>query len=111
MDPDASAYVAAPDQNPQRQGERRARVPDFFIVGHAKSGTTAMYEMLRSHPQIFLPEEKEPWFFATDMRPRFQPVRAGRRPQTLDEYLVLFEDARPEQCVGEASSSYLWSAS
>jgi hypothetical protein len=87
----------------------RGRVPDFFIVGHAKSGTTALYEMLRRHPQIFMPDFKEPWFFSTDMRPRFRPPRAGRLPQTLEEYTALFADARPDQVVGEASASYLWS--
>jgi Sulfotransferase family len=85
------------------------RMPEFFIVGHAKSGTTALYEMLRRHPEIYMPESKEPWFFASDMRPRFPPPRAGVPPQTLDEYLSLFSGARPEQRVGEASSSYLWS--
>jgi hypothetical protein len=88
---------------------RRQRVPDFFIVGHAKSGTTALYEMLRRHPQIFMPDGKEPWFFGSDMRPRFQPRAAGALPQTLEEYLALFGSADPEQRVGEASSSYLWS--
>jgi hypothetical protein len=86
-----------------------ARVPDFFIVGHAKSGTTAMYEMLREHPQIYMPEFKEPWFFATDMRPRFPPPRAGPAPETLADYLELFAPAGPSQRAGEASSSYLWS--
>src|ERR1700689_532587 len=85
------------------------RTPDFFIVGHAKSGTTALYEMLRPHPQIYMSPAKEPWFFATDMRPRFQPRRAGRGPQTLEEYLALFAGATPQQLAGEASSSYLWS--
>jgi hypothetical protein len=85
------------------------RVPDFFIVGHAKSGTTALYEMLRRHRQIYLPDAKEPWFFATDMRPRFQPPLAGTPPETLEEYAALFADAQPGQRVGEASSSYLWS--
>jgi Sulfotransferase family len=85
------------------------RVPEFFIVGHAKSGTTALYEMLRRHPQIFMPDFKEPWFFSTDMRPRFQPPRAGRLPQTLEEYMLLFADAREDQLAGEASASYLWS--
>ena len=85
------------------------RAPDFFIVGHAKSGTTALYEMLRPHPQIFMPDAKEPWFFSTDMRPRFQPRLAGAGPQTLEEYLSLFAGAAPEQRAGEASSSYLWS--
>src|SRR4030088_1366059 len=85
------------------------RLPDFFIAGHAKSGTTALYQMLRRHPQISLPDSKEPWFFAPDMRPRFEPYLAGMPPETLEEYLALFAEARPEQRAGEASSSYLWS--
>src|SRR4030088_1489579 len=85
------------------------RLPDFFIAGHAKSGTTALYQMLRRHPQISLPDSKEPWFFATDMRPRFEPYLAGMPPETLEEYLHLFAEAKPSQRAGEASSSYLWS--
>src|SRR5712664_3554039 len=85
------------------------RIPDFFIVGHAKSGTTALYELLRRHPQIYLPDSKEPWFFASDMRPRFEPRLAGSPPETLEEYLSLFAEAEPGQRAGEASSSYLWS--
>jgi Sulfotransferase domain len=85
------------------------RLPDFFIVGHAKSGTTALYEMLRVHPEICLPESKEPWFFASDMRPRFKPPSSGESPETLEEYLSLFASAEPRQRAGEASSSYLWS--
>ena len=46
----------------------RRRVPDFFIVGHAKSGTTALYEMLRQQERIFMPEVKEPWFFVPELR-------------------------------------------
>jgi hypothetical protein len=87
----------------------KGRVPDFFIVGHAKSGTTALYEMLRRHPQIYGPDSKEPWFFASDMRYRFKPPRSGVTPETLDEYMSLFDGAEPGQRVGEASSSYLWS--
>jgi hypothetical protein len=85
------------------------RIPDFFIVGHAKSGTTALYEMLRGHPQLFMPDLKEPWFFASDMRPRLQRPRAGVPPKTLEEYRTLFGAARDEQRIGEGTSSYLWS--
>jgi hypothetical protein len=88
---------------------QRERVPNFFIVGEPKSGTTALYEMLRSHPQIFMPELKEPWFFASDMLPRFQPPRSAPPLETLEEYLRLFDGAGAEQRTGEASSSYLWS--
>jgi Sulfotransferase family len=85
-----------------------SRVPDFFIVGHQKCGTTALYLMLRNHPQIFMPNKKEPRYFATDLRSRF-PARspASRRLWTLDGYLSLFADAGPEQLVGDASPQYL----
>ncbi len=63
--------------------------------------------MLRSHPQIYMPDLKEPRYFASDMRQRFQPSRSGPLPTTLEQYLPLFDGARPEQIVGEASPSYL----
>ncbi len=93
----------------ERRGGGVGVLPDFFIVGHAKCGTTALYEMLRTHPEIFMPELKEPAYFATDLRRRFQPPGAGPLPETLPDYLALFEPAREGQRVGEASSLYLWS--
>jgi hypothetical protein len=84
------------------------RLPDFFIVGQPKSGTTALWEMLRRHPQIYMPDGKEPWFFAPELHER-TPPRPGGTPRTLDEYAALFAAARPEQRVGEASVLYLWS--
>ncbi|HLH13971.1 MAG TPA: sulfotransferase [Solirubrobacteraceae bacterium] len=85
------------------------RFPEFFVVGHHKCGTTALYEMLKLHPQIFLPRIKEPKFFASDLQPRFQPPRGHKLPRTVEEYLALFADARPDQRTGEASPSYLFS--
>jgi hypothetical protein len=90
-------------------GRAGRRVPDFIIAGHAKCGTTALYEMLRQHPQIFMPELKEPLYFATDLRMRFQRPAAGPLPTELEEYLALFADTPPGHVAGEASSSYLWS--
>jgi hypothetical protein len=90
-----------------RAGVGAARVPDFFLAGHPKCGTTALYEMLRAHPQIFMPEVKEPRYFASDMRQRFQPRRSGALPATLEEYLALFAPAAAAQTVGEASPTYL----
>jgi hypothetical protein len=84
------------------------RVPDFFIVGQPKAGTTALHDMLRRHPQLYLPESKEPWFLADELHER-TPPRPGGTPGTLDEYLSLFAQAAPEQRIGEASPLYLWS--
>jgi hypothetical protein len=85
------------------------RVPDFFIVGHKKSGTTALHAMLSQHPDVFMPRLKEPHFLATDRKARFRNPRGGRLPETLEEYLALFDPAGPDQLTGEASASYLWS--
>jgi len=54
-----------------------------------------------------MPDLKEPRYFASDMRQRFQPRRQGRLPSTMEEYLRLFAPAGPAQRVGEASPSYL----
>jgi Sulfotransferase family len=81
-------------------------VPDFFIVGHEKCGTTALYKMLRQHPQVFMPDYKEPRFFSSDLR-TVEPKRPGNRPRTLEQYLALFAPAAPGQLVGEASPQYI----
>jgi hypothetical protein len=83
------------------------RRPDFFIVGHPKCGTTALYSMLRAHPQIYMPDLNEPRFLASDLRDRFHVALAGPLPDTLEEYLALFEPAGPGQLAGEASPTYL----
>jgi hypothetical protein len=83
-------------------------LPDFFIVGQPKSGTTALYEMLKRHPQIFMPVGKEPWFFADELHER-PPPRPEGIAQTLAQYAALFAQAKDEQRVGEASALYLWS--
>ncbi len=91
-------------------GEARASgatVPDFFIIGHAKSGTTALYEMLRRHPQIFMSDVKEPRFFAPDLRSGSPRLDGGKAPLTLEGYLALFTAAASGQRVGEASPQYI----
>ena len=52
-------------------------VPDFFIVGHPKCGTTALFEMLRTHPQIYMPDCKETFYFADELR--FPPPAPRQR--------------------------------
>jgi hypothetical protein len=85
-----------------------ARLPDFFIVGHPKSGTTALYEMLRQHPEIYMPKAKEPRYFASDLPSSFQRS-SDVPPLTYDDYLALFAPAGADQRVGEASTAYIWS--
>jgi ABC-type transport system involved in Fe-S cluster assembly fused permease/ATPase subunit len=88
--------------------DSRTRLPDFFIVGHPKCGTTALYETLRRHSQIYMPDGKEPWFFAPELHVRTPPRPEGT-PSTLEQYAALFAAAEPEQSIGEATALYLWS--
>jgi hypothetical protein len=106
----APASGGAPAASEQDQGSDAAtgagRVPDFFIAGHEKCGTTALYEMLRRHPQIFMPDFKEPRFFAPETLTAAKHGGEGRR-QTLADYMALFAPAAAGQLAGEASPQYL----
>ena len=76
--------------------------PNFFIVGAPKSGTTALYTYLRSHPDVFMPSLKEPSYFGSDLTgPWFM--------NSMEDYLALFLASRGEKCIGEASTTYLYS--
>lgn len=84
------------------------RVPDLFIVGAPRSGTTSLYEYLRQHPGIYLPDSKEPHFLAPDLD-------SGSYEDSLyfvrdlEAYLALFAPALRDQLTGEGSTSYLFS--
>jgi hypothetical protein len=79
------------------------RKPNFFIVGAPKAGTTAMSEYLRTHPNVYMSDPKEPDFFARD-------VTISPYVRNMIEYLALFNGANPEHLrVGEASAVYLFS--
>lgn len=78
--------------------------PNFFIVGAPRCGTTAMYEYLRHHRQVFMPYRKEPVYFGSDL---------AKRPPVLDKvgYLALFDQANDATAIGEATVWYLYSQS
>ena len=74
--------------------------PNFFIVGAPKCGTTAMSEYLKTHPDIFISNPKEPHYFAEDIKPY-------SCCNTLEDYLQLFDTQK--KIIGEASVLYLYS--
>jgi hypothetical protein len=77
-------------------------LPNFFIAGAAKCGTTAMATWLAEHPQVFMSPVKEPHHFASDMN---YPEYAD--PHTYER---LFDEASAaHRAVGEASVWYLYS--
>jgi hypothetical protein len=78
-------------------------IPNFFIVGMPRSGTTSLYTYLKQHRQIFLSIYKEPLFFCKDL---------DHRPHCITSetvYRSLFEGADGYGAVGEGSVWYLTS--
>jgi hypothetical protein len=62
--------------------------PDFLIVGPQRTGTTWLFHNLKSHPEIFLPKEKELYYFSTLGMPNH---RRFRFPY-LEDYLEAMAD-------------------
>ena len=83
-------------ENP-RHSMPLGRLPTFFLLGAGRCGTTSLAEVLRTHPQVFVSEPKEPTFFCA-------PFQLVRDPL---QYVSLFDGAGDARAVGEASHAYL----
>ena len=110
-----------------------SRIPNFFIIGAPKAGTTSLYSYLDQHSEVYMSAIKEPNFFAGEIREenfdpkarqgmarghrdlrRFlsgpmQEKRFGGIVADWEDYCRLFSKARNEAVLGEASVCYLWS--
>jgi len=90
-------------------------LPDFFIIGVPKAGTTALHVALARHPRLFLSRIKEPKFFLGDGPP---PQRGGpgdaktfrERIWRREDYEALFDDAPEGTLRGESTPFYLHDA-
>lgn len=76
------------------------RLPDFLVLGAQKAGTTSLYELLRQHPQVFLPTCKEVHYFSLHAdRPvswytsHYLRVPAGLRCGDVTPYYLFHPEA------------------
>jgi sulfotransferase family protein len=90
-----------------------SNMPNFFIIGAGKSGTTSLYHYLKQHPDVFMSAVKEPLFFAfagqhvTWAGPGAEKL-ASRAITSLEDYQALFHEGFGRTALGEASSAYLY---
>jgi hypothetical protein len=96
-------------------------LPNFFVIGAPRSGTTSVYEYLDAHPDVYMSTTKEPDFFAQPEVDAVHPL--GGEPQErslvddaeqspdlaaqLAPYQKLFAGATGQSRRGEASALYL----
>ena len=72
--------------------------PNFLYIGPDKSGSSWIFRLLRKHPDCFVPDCKDIYFFDRYYN------------RGLDWYLTFFSDAVLERAVGELSHDYLFSS-
>jgi Sulfotransferase family len=90
------------------------RLPNFFLVGAAKAGTSSLHAYLGQHPQVFMSKPKEPTFFALygEPLPPFHRADGSVVPvnvaHDLDSYRALYRDAGDATVLGDASTLYLF---
>lgn len=113
--------------------EEKTRLPNFFIVGAAKCGTTSLYHYLKKHPEVYLSPIKEPNHFCTDINPeefsqQYKDIEKRKRldletytkgdmkrevwgyfVQSWEHYKKLFKNVTNEKAIGEISNTYLFS--
>jgi hypothetical protein len=83
----------------------RMTLPNFLVIGAAKSGTTSLYQYLRQHPDVFMSAVKETNWFAYEGQSDDRYVIRSRQA-----YERLFDGVTAQRAVGEASPQYLKSA-
>lgn len=85
-------------------------IPHFVIVGAPKCGTTSLYAYLQQHPQVFMPQNKEPRFFCDYRVDEFEFGPKQFHPNIVSQpsdYAALFAPAPAGALTGEASTDYL----
>ncbi len=83
-------------------------LPDVYLIGAPKAGTTSVASWLAAHPQVFWSVPKEPFYWASD----YPRMRAHHGFVTRDDYEALFASpaARDADVRAEGSTTYLYSA-
>lgn len=104
-------------------------MPNFFVVGAVKAGTTALHLFLDQHPEIFMSPVKETNYFSQpdmradhfnrdyrhDVNVNLEGFLNGPMTRKIhianvtrwEDYRRLFRDAVGFKAIGEASNSYL----
>jgi len=93
-------------------------IPNLFIVGAMKAGTTSAYLSLAGSTDVYVSSHKEPHFFSADlhahphtwMRRTLHNFQNTDFVESLDQYMKIFSDAPVNaRYVIDASTSYLYS--
>jgi hypothetical protein len=96
------------------RGAHQGRLPDFFLIGVPKAGTTALHSALAEHPQLFLSKVKEPKYYMCGDSPPPAYKGPGDAHSSREwiwqrsRYQRLFRNAPDRALCGESTPFYLY---
>ncbi len=92
-------------------------LPNFLVIGAAKSGTDALCAYLDQHPDIYMCPNREPNFFVAEGQDQIPYRGPGDREafealdmwvNSLQRYEQLFADVDGQKAIGEGTAWYLY---
>lgn len=88
-------------------------IPNFLIIGFPKAGTTSVYNHLRSHPDIFMPNNTELRYFNNAQVMKHLGGPGDEQIPTKicknqNEYSSYFKDWNGENAIGECTTNYIF---
>jgi len=82
------------------------KIPNLFIVGAPKAGTSFLYQQLKVHPELFFSKVKELNHFSDQEISESGSYYKDFRVSTLDSYLKFYKSANGERYLTDCSVSY-----
>jgi hypothetical protein len=78
-------------------------MPNFFLVGTPKAGTTSIYKYLSQNSKVYVPKIKEPNYFCNvgDQKRNITIIKNSK------DYYNLYRGAKEDQLKGDFSVSYM----
>ena len=90
---------------------------NFIVVGTAKAGTTSLFYTIKKHPKIFIPEQKEMYFFdhkninsKKGATKKFTDYHNNSPHQisNIDDYMEFYKNVKKGLICGDITASYLY---
>lgn len=87
--------------------------PNFLIIGFPKAGTTSVYQHLRSHPEIYMPNNTELRYFNNVQVLKHlggpgDTIIPNKICKDQAEYEAYFTDYSGEKAIGECTTGYIF---
>ncbi|OQY37242.1 MAG: hypothetical protein B6229_08725 [Spirochaetaceae bacterium 4572_7] len=85
-------------------------LPNFILVGAAKTGTTFLLKYLEQHPDIYIPNSNELYFHSKlkNFQGPYDKEKLKKQTRSFKDYIKYFKNYNGEKIIGEFATDYLY---